>query len=318
MLSSLAKRLRLFLRSELDLLKDRISRESSAWPEAGAGVRFQAGLQHAKWLEGRRFDPIHLAAHRVYSQFGEDGVIQYLLQHVPIENDLFIEFGVQDYRESNTRFLLEKDDWRGVIVDPSEDAEQFLIESHLKWRHTIDFIKGFVTTDNVNEIFRPYAGDIGLLSIDVDGVDYFLWEALEVVSPRIVVVEYQSNFGPDLPISTPYAPDFDRTRYHYSNLAAGASISALAHLANRKGYALVGRSDQHNAFFVRRDVLGDLREVAPAEAYRETRFRESLDRQGGRTYLTTMEERRREIRDVEVVDVTNGRRMTIGEAFGLR
>ncbi len=265
----------------------------------------------------REFERLRDASFRVFSQFGEDGVIQYLLGKVPIENDLFIEIGVEDYRQSNTRFLLQKDDWRGVVVDCGPDARRFLQESGLYGWHTVDAVEAFVTAENINDLLCPYAGDIGLLSIDVDGVDYYLWKALDVVSPRIVIVEYQTNWGPTESVATPYRPDFDRTRHHYTNQAAGASLAALKLLADRKGYALVGSSDGPNAFFVRRDMMGALREATVEETYRALRYRDSRDESSRPTYLSTIEERRRAMRDAEIVDTETGRLCTVGELFGV-
>jgi hypothetical protein len=280
-------------------------------------IYYHTGLVKAMIYEEREFDDPKKAGYSVYSQFGEDGIIQYLLRKVPIQNDLFIEIGVEDYTESNTRFLLQKDNWRGVLVDCVDDAKRFLRDSGLYGGRTVELIQAFLTQENIDEILAPYAGDIGLLSIDVDGVDYFLWEALTVVSPRIVVIEYQSNWGPTETISTPYRPDFNRTKHHYTNLAFGASLAALTHLADRKGYALVGSSEGHNAFFVRRDVLGSLPERTVQDTYSEMRYRDSRDPQFRLTFLTTMEERRRAMRDALVVDVITGQTRTVGDVFGL-
>lgn len=311
MLGDLKRKFRQFLASQLDRANERQRIELQD------EIRYRNGTVLAAMNRGKRFPQIHDAAFQVFSQFGEDGIIQHLIERVPIENDLFIEFGVEDYRESNTRFLLQYSNGRGVIADAEPGARTFLDAKGLYGWHEISFVQSFITVENINELFRPWAGDIGLISIDVDGVDYYLWEALEVVSPRIVVIEYQSTFGPDLPISVPYRPDFVRREHHWSMMCAGASLSALTHLARRKGYALVGTSGVHNAFFVRRDVLGDLPEIAPEEAYVAVRYRESRDREGRSTYLTSMEERRREMRDAEVVNVVTGERMTVGQAFGL-
>src|SRR5436309_13168724 len=79
-----------------------------------------------------------------FSQFGEDGIIQHLIRHVPIENDVFVEFGVADYKESNTRFLLYNDNWRGLVIDGGTTHIDFLRDSELMWRHEIDAFSAFV------------------------------------------------------------------------------------------------------------------------------------------------------------------------------
>jgi hypothetical protein len=306
--------MRLLIRSEVDLTKEALRDEIRTAAEA---ARFEGGLANARWIATQELSDIRLAAHRVYSQFGEDGVLQYVLGRVPIERKLFIEFGVQDYRESNTRFLLEKDFWEGVIVDPSPAAGEFLRRSNLMGMRTIHCLQSMVTVENINSLFAPWSGDIGLLSIDVDGVDYYLWEALEVVSPRVVIIEYQSNFGPEKKLATPYTPDFDRTKHHFSNLCAGASLAALVALGEEKGYAFVGTTGQHNAVFVRSELTGRLPRPTVAEAYRETAFRESRDDSGNLTYLSSMEERRRAMKDAVVFDFEARQCKTVGQVFGL-
>ncbi len=129
-------------------------------------------------------------------------------------------------------------------------------------------------------------GDVGLVSIDVDGVDYWLLHALTVVSPRILVVEYNSLFGPNARVTVPYSPDFDRTAAHFSNLFFGASHAALTDLASEKGSRSWVRTAGTNGFFVRRDVLGPMHELAAADAWRETRVRQSRDPTGALTYVT--------------------------------
>ncbi len=91
-------------------------------PDAIAELQAQIGALQCRWVAGLRPDEIERAEFRVFSQFGEDGIIQFLVQRVPIANQVFVEFGVEDYAESNTRFLLVHDAWRGLIVDAGDSA----------------------------------------------------------------------------------------------------------------------------------------------------------------------------------------------------
>lgn len=255
---------------------------------------------------------------RVFSQWGEDGVIQFLLRHVPIEDESFVEFGVEDYRESNTRFLLSHDNWRGLIIDGSTAHQEFVRESGLDWRHDLTTLSAFVDAGNINALLRDagFAGDIGLLSIDVDGADLWILNAIESSSPRILICEYNSIFGPDAAVTVPYRADFQRSKAHWSNLYAGASIAAMTRVAAEKGYALVGSNRAgNNAFYVRRDVLGAIPERTPAEAWRESRFRESRDPDGELTFLNSHAERRRIIGDLHVWDLDVEREIPIAERF---
>ncbi len=216
---------------------------------------------------------------RVFSQFGEDGIIQFLISNIPIPNKTFVEFGVEDYTESNTRFLLVNDNWSGLVIDGSQsNIDSIKNDSHY-WRHELTPLSAFITRDNINSLIASrFSGDLGLLSMDIDGNDYWIWEAINVVSPRIVVCEYNSLFGNKHRISIPYRDDFLRQKAHFSYLYFGASLGALCMLAEKRGYCFVGcNSAGNNAFFVRKDVIGDLRVVSLEEGYVTSKFRESRD-----------------------------------------
>ncbi len=233
---------------------------------------------------------------RVFSQWGEDGIIQHLVRTVPVPTDTFVEIGVETYEEANTRFLLRKDNWAGVVVDGSEWCIERIRASRIYWLHDLRAIHAFVTRENVNDVLRAAGleGEIGLFSLDIDGMDFWVWDALDVVSPAIAVIEYNHRFGPDASVTVPYRPDFDRRAAHPSLLYYGASLRALCRLGARKGYAFVGAGSAGlNAFFVRRDLLPDgLRERSPGEGFVAGRFSEAHDERGRRVRLTPEEEAR--------------------------
>ncbi|MEI6624661.1 MAG: hypothetical protein WCP28_22460, partial [Actinomycetes bacterium] len=175
-----------------------------------------------------------------------------------------------------------------------------------------------ITQDNINTAIAGagIAGDIGLLSVDIDGNDYWVLDAIDVVSPRILVAEYNSTFGPDAAVSVPYDPSFDRTKAHHSNLYWGASLAALCLAADRKGLAFVGsNSAGNNAFFVRRDVLGVLPTLTPQEGWVDARFRESRDAAGTLTYIGGRAARIAVIADQPLVDVSIGALTTVGRCL---
>jgi hypothetical protein len=251
---------------------------------------------------------IHEAEFKVFSQFGEDGILQYLARETGIRRgeQTFVEFGVQNYVESNTRFLLFNDNWRGLILDGSEQYINSVRSQDLYWRHDLTAIAAWITRDNINDLVKDagFYGDVGILSVDIDGNDYWVWERISVINPVIVVVEWNSVFGPDHAISIPYSEDFQRGQAHYSNLYWGASIQAFNHLAERKGYALLGSNTAaNNLFFVRRDRLGRLTPLPPHEAYLDSRFRDSRDANHQLNFLSGPK-RLPEILDLPVVEVT--------------
>jgi hypothetical protein len=247
-------------------------------------LRIAQGRILAELNRAKPPQPLNESEFQVFSQWGEDGIIQKLIQHVPVKHRTFIEFGVEDFVEANCRFLMVNNHWRGYVLDGSEAGIAQVNKAEWLSRHELRAASGMVTRENINALLlaSEFDADLGLLSIDVDGIDYWLFEALTAYSPRILVVEYNSLFGPTRKISVPYDATFRRREKHYSDLYFGASLAAWHHLAGQRGYALVGaESAGVNAFFVRRDLLGDqLRPVAVDEVFVDSQVRQSRDRDG--------------------------------------
>lgn len=243
---------------------------------------------------------------QVYSQWGEDGLIQYLIRQVVIEHPIFVEFGVENYTESNTRFLLMNNHWSGLVIDGADRNIEFIKRDPIYWRHNLKAECAFVTAENINELLKASGvdGDIGLLSIDIDGNDYWVWDAVKVVSPRIVIVEYNARFGPHRAVTVPYDPAFNRAEAHYSRIYYGASLAALVSLGSRKGYDFVGcNSAGNNAFWVRRDVRPSALPIMTAsEGFVPSQFRESRRRDGTLAFLS-MDEEQRILNDLPLVDI---------------
>ena len=192
-----------------------------------------------------------------YSQWGEDGIIDWLIEMLPEIPNTFIEFGVQDYRESNTRVLLHLRNWQGLVIDGSEGNISDIKRQDVSWKYDLMASCAFIDCENINQLITTagMSGSVGLLSVDIDGNDYWVWQSISAVSPAIVVCEYNALFGDQHQISVPYKSDFVRTKAHYSNLYFGASLPALVTLAEEKGYTFVGTNTNGcNAFFVREDL----------------------------------------------------------------
>jgi hypothetical protein len=243
--------------------------------------------------------------YRVFSQWGEDGIIQFLLRHIPVEQRTFVEFGVGDYTEANTRFLLVNNNWTGLVIDSGAENIERIRRSSSSWGYGLRAVHSFITRDNINRLLEEngMAGEIGLLSIDIDGNDYWVWRAIEVVRPVIVICEYNHRFGSDAAVTIPYNEKFERAQ-SYPLIYFGASLKALCILANRKGYAFVGcNSNGVNAFFVRRDRLpASIRELSPEEGYVAGKFNERQDEEG-RFVQTSAEEDRRVLMSLPLVQV---------------
>lgn len=257
------------------------------------------------------------AEFKVFSQFGEDGILQYLIRETGITRDetVFVEFGVQDYLESNTRFLLINNHWRGLIIDGSREHIDFIHNQNIYWRHDLTALHAWIDRDNINQLIgnAGFSGNIGILSVDIDGNDYWVWEQIEIVNPVIVVIEWNSVFGPKFSVSVPYEPKFDRETAHYSNLYWGASITAFEYLAAKKNYILVGSNTAgNNIFFIRKDRIGKLTRLSAKEAYIESRFRDSKNIFGKLNFLAS-DKRRGEILDLPLIDTRNNQETTLRE-----
>jgi hypothetical protein len=269
-------------------------------------VKINQGLILSALNESRKSTNLADYEFKVFSQWGEDGIIQYLSRAIELRHKTFIEFGVESFMEANCRFLLMKDNWSGYVIDGSSSNIGKLKNSYFYWKYQIDAVNAFVTKDNINDLLAKsrFEEDLGILSIDIDGNDYFILDAINAVRPRILICEYNAIFGATRRISVPYDPNFLRTRKHYSNLYWGASLSAITFLANKKGYSLVGtNSSGCNAFFVRNDLLNEKVKVMTAEqAFLPSNIRQSRDKRGNLSYLAGGD-RLKEIRGLAVVNV---------------
>jgi len=222
------------------------------------------------------------------SQYGEDGIIDWLVSKFPMIPKKFVEFGVEDYYESNTRLLLQMRNWQGLIMDGSKEYISDIREQDISWRHNVDAICAHITKENINSLLEQNGiiGNIGLLSIDIDGNDYHVWQSIDVISPVIVVIEYNAVLGDLHAVTVPYRSDFDRKKAHYSTLYFGASLPALISLGKEKGYTFVGSNTiGANAFFIRDDFAPQIiSQVKSISAYPSI-FRESRDLDGKLSFL---------------------------------
>jgi hypothetical protein len=251
---------------------------------------------------------------KVFSQFGDDGIIQWLVNNLDMPHRTFIEFGVEDYRESNTRFLMMNDNWSGFVMDGSEQNVARIVNSEYYWKHELVAKCAFIDTANINALIASssFAKDVGILHIDLDGNDYWIWKEISVIAPVVVILEYNSVFGIDRAITVPYDKGFMRTKAHYSNLYFGASLRALHALSTGKGYSFVGcNSAGNNAYFVRNDKLNDVVRMTSLEhGYVFSKYRESRDRNGQLTYIAGSE-RMNIISGMPVINTDTGEMETL-------
>lgn len=219
----------------------------------------------------------------VFSQNGEDGVIMHIFSKIGVKNGCFVEFGSGDGYECNTANLAVNFDWQGLHMDGSKknvlSAKKYFgfIEHCLGKRLKVVIAQEFITKENINSILKKHkvSGEIDLLSIDIDGNDYWVWEAIDCINPRVVVIEYNASFKSEKAVTVKYDPLFNRFLKHPSGMYHGASLAAMTKLAHSKGYVLIGcESNGINAFFVRKDVVRKkFKELPPNKAYFPHKFR---------------------------------------------
>lgn len=209
--------------------------------------------------EPRYADPkrLHRFEHQVFSQNGEDGVLLEIFRRIGTTDKRFVEIGVGDGLENNTTCLLSQG-WKGFWLDGDHEAMGRINE--LFWqplaRGDLVVRETLVTAENIGgtlaELNVPTEFD--LLSLDIDRNTYFLWQALKHLRPRVLVIEYNSTYPPQVDWTVEYKPDFLYNCTSYM----GASLKAYERLGAELGYALVGcELSGINAFFVRRDLCGD-------------------------------------------------------------
>ncbi|MBP2233371.1 hypothetical protein J2847_006709 [Azospirillum agricola] len=252
---------------------------------------------------------------QVFSQMGEDGIIEWLIQNLPIRSECFIEFGVENYMESNTRYLLRHRNWKGLVIDASIQNVEEITKDPIFWKHSLSAKSYFIDRENINNILAGSGFDeqFGLLSIDIDGNDYWVFDAIETFRPDIVICEYNAVFGDLHAVTVPYDPAFQRRIAHPSWLYFGASIRALEMAAARKGYVLLGSNlAGHNAFFVRGDLASSL-SIEDRRA-RPSLIRESRDEDGALSYASGLD-RAALISDMPVLDLETGQTVALG-SFG--
>ena len=240
-----------------------------------------------------------------FSQWGEDGIINWLISKLPNIPKKFIEFGVGNYKESNTRLLLQLHNWQGLVMDSTNDYIQDIKSQDISWRHQLDSVCAHISKDNINQLLenRGMTSDIGLLSIDIDGNDYFVWQSINIIQPIIVIVEYNAVLGDLHPITIPYKSDFFRTKAHSSNLYFGASLKALITLGKKKGYTFVGTNTNGvNAFFIRDDFAPMITSLISSISAYPSLSREARNADGKLNFISGLE-RLEIIRDCKILNL---------------
>ncbi|MDC2970481.1 hypothetical protein OAY12_04730 [Candidatus Pelagibacter sp.] len=256
-------------------------------------------------------DNIQQVELKVFSQNGEDGIIDYLLTKLKLipHSTNFIEIGVGDYRESNTRFIYNRFHSKGVIIDCINDMKK-KVKPHVNlWKGDLRICNSFINSNNINEILEKNCDfDVDVFSLDIDGIDYWIIQKLKKNISKIFIAEFNPVFGSKLKVTVPNIDNFDRTNYHYSNLCYGMSLSALIDVMKEKNFYFVGTNLQKmNAFFVsndfnKKDFFNNLI-IGSLENYTNSNIRDSRDINNNLNYLSGFEKKIKEIENCKVVNL---------------
>lgn len=283
----------------------------------GVGVAAIMAQRSARHTFRRLWD----AEVTVFSRTGEDGILDYLCDLQDIARPSCLELGVGDFSECNTRFLAEYRYANVMAVDSVPELTDSVTKMPLCSRTTVLPVQAWITPDNVGNLCasaREAFGQIDVLSVDLDGNDFWVAEAIDVLGVKVIVVEYNPLFGDRLPVSVPRRDDFDRRREHGSCLYYGASLRAFVELFADQGYSLIGTNRVcNNAFFVPAEVVRmadiEIPDIGDLSRHTDWRVRESRDDKGNLTLLTGPA-RIAAIESMPLVNTSSGARLTVAEA----
>jgi hypothetical protein len=199
-----------------------------------------------------------------YSQTDEDGFLLYIFALIGTTNKKVVEICCGDGVECNASNLIINHGWRGLLFDGDENQLEIgrKIYNFIKTtsNNPPQLVNAWITAENVNDLImsRGFEGEIDLLSLDLDGMDYWIWNSITCVKPRVIVLEYNTYWGPEKSVTVPYDPKF-AAKIIDGAYYCGASLQAFVNLGKKLGYRLVGSNTrQFNAFFVRDDIAEDV------------------------------------------------------------
>ena len=246
--------------------------------------------------------------YKFYSQNGEDGIIDFIVKKLNLRKPTFVEIGVGDYSEANTRFLYETYYSKGLIIDNIENFKEKVLKNISLWRGNLNVLEKNISPENINETLNTNVDfDIDIFSIDIDGLDYWVLDQIKAKISKVIILEYNSIFGHEKELVVPNLKNFDRTKAHYSNLYYGGSLKSYVSLMAKKGYYLLGVNRlRNNAFFINDDFSKkkyfeniDIMSLADST---NSNFSESRDEKGNLNYLKD-DEKLKVISNCDVVNL---------------
>ena len=249
------------------------------------------------------------AEFRVFSQFGEDGIVDLLLDELQISKPRIMEIGAGDFSECNSRFALHKRNCSAYLVDMQEDLQRGLQESEIRWKASVAVEIAKIDEKNIKDIesraskFLKY---IDVISLDIDGIDFWIAQHINWNGIKIAIVEYNPVFGAKLAVSVPKETFSSRFEHHYSGLVYGASLLAWIEFFASKDMRFVGTNRAgNNAFFVPSSLAGNfpfrLPDISQLDAYVDWQIRDSRNQDQTLSSLS-LEQARNLISEVELIE----------------
>ena len=256
------------IEEQLKEISHRLTKLKEAIADLKPNIKMLPAIVRKLYLDGVELPPpydVLSQRFRIRSQNEEDGLLLALFKRIGTTNRRCVEIGCGS-NGGNSGFLVQECGWTGLMVDANR-AKIATVRIRFAG-HAVTIVKHRVTRDDVNEMLRAYdfTGEVDLLSLDIDGNDFWVWEAISYCSPRVVVLEYNWLFGPERAVTVPYDADF-KVGASGTRSYRGASLAAFVHLAHRKGYRLVA-TERVNAIFLRNDVAPDIPAISVANGYR--------------------------------------------------
>ena len=249
---------------------------------------------------------------KIFSQNGEDGIIDYLVHKLKVDKKNFVEIGVGNYRESNTRFLYNRHHPKGLIIDYIDDMKKKVTKHVNFWKGDLRICNQKIDADNILDILNKNCDyEIDFFSIDIDSIDYWIIKKLKNNISKIFVAEYNPVFGAELEVTVPNISGFERSKYHYSYLCYGMSLKALINLMDQKGYYFIGTNLQKiNAFFIlkefKKEVFFKNIKIKSLDNYTNSNIRDSRDINNNLNFLSG-DNKFKEIEDCEVINLKDNK-----------
>ena len=250
---------------------------------------------------------------KIYSQNGEDGIIDFLLYKLKILKPNFVEIGVGEYVESNTRLLYDRFAQKGLIIDCIKNLEKKVLSNISAWRGDLKILEKSVTSKNIDKLIDNNCNfEVDLFSVDIDGIDYWVINEIKPNIAKIFIAEYNSVFGEKFDISVPNIENFNREKYHHSSLCYGMSLKALIRIMKKKGFYFIGTNNfKNNAFFVNEEFSMDKYfsnfsaiDEDNLSSYTNSVFKESRDKSGNLNFLSGGK-RLEEIKECKIIDFSD-------------